>query len=70
MAKRATSVSVLCADCATPFTLTSHAHARRIARYGERLLCARCLTAGWLHTHAGRYHQERALRDETARAVE
>ena len=70
MTKRATRVPVVCALCATPFTLAPHAYARRCERYGERLLCVRCLTEGWLRTRTGQYHQERALHDETARVAE
>ncbi len=70
MTKRATGVPVVCAACTAPFTLAPHAYARRCERYGDRILCVRCLTEGWLRTGAGQYHQERALRDEAARAVE
>ncbi len=68
MTKRATGVPVACAVCAAPFTLAPHAYARRRERYGDRLLCVRCLTEGWLRTRAGQYQQEQALRDETAGA--
>ncbi len=61
---------MVCAACATPFMLAPHAYTRRRERYGNRLLCVRCLTEGWLHTRAGQYHQERELRDETARTAE
>ncbi len=63
MERRMTAVPVVCALCATPFTLTPHAHTRRIARYGDRLLCVRCLTDSWLRTRAGQYQQERVLHD-------
>ncbi len=66
MTKRATAVPVVCTACAAPFTLAPHAYARRCERYGDRFLCVRCLTEGWLRTRAGQYQQEQALRDETA----
>ncbi len=48
-------IPVICARCARPFTLTPHAYARRVARYGQTLLCQQCLTDGWLRSQPGRY---------------
>jgi len=56
-------VPVVCARCAHPFTLTPHAHARRRARYGEHLLCARCLADSWLHTWQGAAVGDALLRE-------
>ncbi len=50
MASKTPAIAVVCAQCARPFTLTPPAHARRLARYGEHLLCARCLADSWLHS--------------------
>ncbi len=70
MTKQANGVPVVCAACAAPFTLAAHAYTRRRERYGDCLLCVHCLTEGWMRTHAGQYHQERTLRDETTRTAE
>ncbi len=61
---RSSTVPVTCAHCAVPFTLTPLAHARRVARYGQRLLCQRCLTDGWLRTWRGAVITDQLLRDD------
>lgn len=47
---RAPRVTLACAECRAPFTLTATAHARRRQAYGDRLLCQRCLGDIWLRT--------------------
>ncbi len=63
MPRSAARVPVTCADCAAAFTLTPAAHARRVARYGQRLLCQRCLGDVWLRTWRGTVMTDRLLRD-------
>lgn len=63
MAHTKPTVTVRCAHCAAPFTLTPHALARRRARYGLHLLCARCLADSWLTTWQGRALSQDLLRD-------
>jgi len=70
MTRRVEKVEVVCAVCAAPFALTPHAHARRVARYGTHLLCARCLTEGWLRSSGAARHKERALRDDKATSLD
>lgn len=64
MPRSASAALVSCAQCAAPFTLTPLAHARRVARYGQRLLCQRCLTDGWLRTWRGAIMSDQLLRDD------
>jgi len=64
MSRNAT-IPVTCAHCAAPFTLTPLAHARRVARYGQRLLCQRCLIDGWLRTWHGAVLTDRLLREDS-----
>jgi len=64
MPRSALTVPVTCAHCAAPFTLTPVAHARRVARYGQRLLCQRCLGDAWLRTWRGAIMAEHLLRDD------
>ncbi len=64
MPRSASAVLVSCAHCAAPFTLTPVAHARRVARYGQRLLCQRCLGDAWLRTWRGVIATDQLLRDD------
>ncbi len=50
MGKYAQTVAIQCASCHDEFTLTARGYARRLDRYGERLLCQRCLGDVWLRT--------------------
>lgn len=50
MGKNSRTVSVVCAVCGDEFTLTEQGFAKRVERYGERLLCQRCLGDVWLRT--------------------
>ena len=63
MAPAKPTVPVRCAHCAAPFTLTPRALARRRARYGHHLLCARCLADSWLDTWQGHALSADLLRD-------
>ncbi len=69
MAKRAGAVPVVCARCDARFTLTASAYERRAVRYGNTLLCSRCLTNEWLRTR-GSYQAETLLRDEIRAGAE
>ena len=62
MTSKPEPVPIVCAGCAAPFTLTPQAHARRMARYGGRLLCSRCLSDSWLRTR-GSYQKDALLRE-------
>jgi hypothetical protein len=50
MGKNSRIVAVVCAACGDDFTLTEQGYAKRVERYGERLLCQRCLGDVWLRT--------------------
>ncbi len=54
-------VAITCAQCGTSFTLARHAYERRVARYGARLLCQRCLGDIWLDTWRGARAAEELL---------
>jgi len=62
--RRSTPVPLTCTHCQAPFSLTPQAHARRLARYGQRLLCTRCLADSWLHSWQGRMAAAHLLCDE------
>ncbi len=58
MGKYAQIVTAACASCHGEFTLTARGYAKRVERYGDRLLCQRCLGDIWLRTrgkHVDRY---------------
>ncbi len=68
MGKYAHTVTVTCATCHDDFTLTARAHARRVERYGERILCQRCLGDVWLRTR-GKHVDRYLLEPEVAESI-
>jgi hypothetical protein len=67
MGKYAQTVTVACANCHDDFTLTARGYDRRVERYGERILCQRCLGDVWLRTR-GKRADRYLLETDTAAA--